>query len=132
MDTSTWSLPADSAWRTLREATAQILGVFIPHYPPAPQVVNVRWTSPRGCMMFSLQKELAHLQLPGGNLVRSISVTPAQAQALSLGGFALQQIQHVLSKIQSHLVQTLAQWGVFSTIVTLKMPQDKEFTTFRV
>lgn len=75
--------------------------------------------------MFSLQKELAHLQSPGGNLVRSISVTPAQAQALSLGGFALQQIQHVLSKIQSHLVQTLAQWGVFSTIVTLKMPRTK-------
>lgn len=106
-------------------------GVYAP-LPTCPPSSECSLEHAQGLHDVFTSEGTAHLQSPRGNLVRSISVAPAQAQALSLVGFAHQQIQHVLSNIQSHLVRTLAQWGIFSSIVTLKMPQDKEFTTFRV
>lgn len=80
----------------------------------------------------SLQKELAHLQLPQRNPVGSISATLARGQALSLDGSAHDQIQRVLSKIQIHSVYTPAQWGIPSTILTLTVPRDRALTPSRV
>jgi hypothetical protein len=54
--------------RARKEAAVQSLGEFKPHPHQLFHVAHVHWHVPWGCRIFSLQKELAYLQWPQGDV----------------------------------------------------------------